>query len=267
MPVLYGMAACWQRDETDIVKRLADALLDSMEKELFGRMTRIPSRPSRRICARSRSSRGKEAMLKEAQHLDGIPVTPNMFDRHKGLLNVANGTVRLRTGEVQEHRREDYLTRIAPVEYSAGTACPMWEKFIGEITGGDAQLAHYLQVMVGYMLSGSTQEQCVFFLYGDGANGKSTFLDTLAAMLGDYAMNAQAETLMEKNRSQGGARSDIAPPEGRASGDHQRDGRGRVPERKPYQTADRRRRHHGALFIRQGVRVPPGIQNRDGNEP
>ena len=202
--------ACWQRDETDIVKRLADALLDGMEKELFGLHDEDTVKAFKAHLRRSRSSRGKEAMLKEAQHLDGIPVTPNMFDRHKGLLNVANGTVRLRTGEVQEHRREDYLTRIAPVEYSAGTACPMWEKFIGEITGGDAQLAHYLQVMVGYMLSGSTQEQCVFFLYGDGANGKSTFLDTLAAMLGDYAMNAQAETLMEKNRSQGGARSDIA---------------------------------------------------------
>lgn len=112
-------------------------------------------------------------MLKEAQHLDGIPVTPNMFDRHKGLLNVANGTVRLRTGEVQEHRREDYLTRIAPVEYSAGAACPLWERFLEEITGGDARLAHYLQVMVGYMLSGSTQEPVRLLpLWGRGQRQK-----------------------------------------------------------------------------------------------
>lgn len=202
--------ACWARDETDTAKRLADALLTEMDKALFGMHDPEAIKAYKANLRRARSSKGKESMLKEAQHLPGIPVTPGMFDRHKGLLNVKNGTLRLRTGALQPHRREDYLTRMAAVTYDAGAACPLWERFIRDVTGGDDDLARYLQVMVGYMLSGSTQEQCVFFLYGDGANGKSTFLDTLAALLGDYAMNAQAETLMEKNRSQGGARSDIA---------------------------------------------------------
>lgn len=201
---------CWARDETDAAKRLADVLLTEMDKALFGMHDPEAIKAYKANLRRARSSKGKESMLKEAQHLPGIPVTPGMFDRHKGLLNVKNGTLRLRTGALQPHRREDYLTRIAGVEYAAAAACALWESFLRDVTGGDAELAHYLQVMVGYMLSGSTQEQCVFFLYGDGANGKSTFLDTLAAMLGDYAMNAQAETLMEKNRNQGGARSDIA---------------------------------------------------------
>ena len=202
--------ARWARDETDGAKRLADGLLDEMDKALFGMHDPEAIKAYKANLRRARSSRGKEAMLKEAQHLPGIPVTPGMFDRHKGLLNVQNGTLRLRTGQLQPHRREDYLTRIAAVTYDADAACPLWERFLRDVTGGDDELVRYLQVMVGYMLSGSTQEQCVFFLYGDGANGKSTFLDTLAAMLGDYAMNAQAETLMEKNKQSGGARSDIA---------------------------------------------------------
>ena len=79
------------------------------------------------------------------------------------------------------------------------------------VTGGAAQLAEYLQVMVGYCLCGSTREQCMFFLYGDGANGKSTFLETLAKMLGDYCMNAQADTIAStRSRSSGAARSDVA---------------------------------------------------------
>ena len=77
------------------------------------------------------------------------------------------------------------------------------------MTGGDKALQTYLQCMVGYMLTGSTREQCIFFLYGDGSNGKSTFLEILAELLGTYAMNAQSDTITAR-RSSDGPRTDIA---------------------------------------------------------
>ena len=68
----------------------------------------------------------------------------------------------------------------------------------------------YIQKCVGYSLSGSIREQCVYFLYGMGNNGKSTFLDTLSDMLGDYSSNVQPETIMMKKFSGDSANSDIA---------------------------------------------------------
>lgn len=165
----------------------------------------------RRHVQKSRSSRSKEAFLKEAQHLPGIPMLPEQFDRNKGLLNLRNGILNLARRELVPHDRARYITRMAQVDYDPAAQAPVWEAFIQSVTGGDAQLAEYLQVMVGYCLCGSTREQCMFFLYGDGANGKSTFLETLAKMLGDYCMNAQADTIAStRSRSSGAARSDVA---------------------------------------------------------
>lgn len=173
--------------------------------------TQSPAGALRRHVQKSRSSRSKEAFLKEAQHLPGIPMLPEQFDRNKGLLNLRNGILNLARRELVPHDRARYITRMAQVDYDPAAQAPVWEAFIQSVTGGDAQLAEYLQVMVGYCLCGSTREQCMFFLYGDGANGKSTFLETLAKMLGDYCMNAQADTIAStRSRSSGAARSDVA---------------------------------------------------------
>ena len=102
---------------------------------------------------------------------------------------------------------------------------------------------------------------------GTGPTAKSTFLDTLAAMLGDYAMNAQAETLMEKNRSQGGARSDIARLKGARLVTTSETDEGVFLNESLIKQLTGGDAITARFFIRQGVRVPPGIQNRDGNEP
>lgn len=88
----------------------------------------------------------------------------------------------------------DYVTKTCAVEPGAD-GCPKWEAFLRLITGGDEDLMHYLQVMSGYLLTGSTKEQCLFFLYGPGGNGKSTFVNTIAGVMGDYAVNAPMDML------------------------------------------------------------------------
>ena len=200
----------WAFDDTGAIKRMADKMLDDMEKDVFGMHDRDAISAYKAHIRRSKSSKGKEAFIREAQHLDGIPVLPGTFDRHKGLLNCPNGTVALKSGKLLPHSKEHYITRRAGVAYDPQARAPTWEKFLSDITAGDAELLDFLQCMVGYCLSGSIREQCIFFLYGNGANGKSTFLDTLRELLGDYAMNTQAETIMVRDKQTGGARGDLA---------------------------------------------------------
>lgn len=155
----------------------------------------------------SRSNRGKKAMLDELRHK--IPISPMQTDIDGMLLNTPTGIFDLREGVLRPHDPEAYITKIAHVEYDPTATCPTWERFLDEIFGGDTDLINYVQRAVGYSMTASTVEQCVFFLHGSGSNGKSTFLSIVREMMGDYTVNIQPETIMVKN-SPGGANSDIA---------------------------------------------------------
>ncbi|WP_081025868.1 phage/plasmid primase, P4 family, partial [Ralstonia solanacearum] len=121
--------------------------------------------------------------------------TTGEWDADPWLLNTPGGVVDLRTGRQRAHDRADRMTKITTA--TPGGDCPTWRQFLAEVTGGDAELQAYLQRMAGYALTGSTQEHALFFLYGTGANGKSVFVNTLATILGDYAVNAAMDTFME----------------------------------------------------------------------
>lgn len=198
----------WTEDQTGQVKRLADELLQQLVRDA----ETLPNREELlKHVRRTRSSKAKEAMLHEAQHLPGIPILPNELDRYKDALNVRNGILDLKTGQLRPHDRKLCFSMLADAEYLPDAACPRWLAFLDDVTGGDKALQRYIQRMVGYFLTGSTREQCIFFLYGSGSNGKSTFVNTIASLFGDYTKNAQAETIMRNDRGGGsGARSDLA---------------------------------------------------------
>lgn len=199
----------WETDEIGLVKRMADALLDAMHKDKLNHRELAADRKYNKYMAASRSSKGKEAMLKEARHLEGIPILPAELDRPGNVFNAANCMVSLRTGSVRKHDRAAMLSKLGGTAYEAGAKAPHWMNFLGDITCGDKELALYLQRMAGYCLTGSTREQCCFFLYGGGSNGKSTFVDTLALIMGDYAATCQPETVMMRDKNPS-ARADIA---------------------------------------------------------
>lgn len=199
----------WRRDETAAVKQMCDAMLDGMEKGLFGIHDPQQAAALRKFIQKSRGSHAKDNLLKEAQHLTGIPATDNDFDKARGMFNVQNGVLKLRSAKLCDHERARLITRLAGASYNPDATAPTWLRFLDDVTGGDKDLQIYLQCMVGYMLTGSTREQCIFFLYGDGSNGKSTFLEILAELLGTYAMNAQSDTITAR-RSSDGPRTDIA---------------------------------------------------------
>jgi putative DNA primase/helicase len=106
-----------------------------------------------------------------------VAATISQFDGDPWLLNTPGGTIDLRTGQLRPHSPGDYITKIAGAAPDAAMSTPVWNQFLGRITGGNAELILFLRRMAGYSLTGSTQEHALFFLYGTGANGKSTFLN------------------------------------------------------------------------------------------
>jgi putative DNA primase/helicase len=128
-----------------------------------------------------------------------VPVSVDQLDRDPWLLNITNGTLDLQTGELREHRREDFITKLAPVAFDQAASCPAWQAFLDVIFARDALLIDYMRRLVGYSLTGRTVEHMLPFLHGTGANGKSTFCETILTLLGpDYAMKAPRELLMAK---------------------------------------------------------------------
>jgi P4 family phage/plasmid primase-like protien len=120
--------------------------------------------------------------------------TTDQWDADPWLLNTTDGVQNLLTAETRNHERTLYMTKIAPASFE--TFCPTWLRFLNDVTEGDADLQHYLARVAGYALTGVTSEHVLFFLYGTGANGKSVFVNTLAAVWGDYATTAPMDTFM-----------------------------------------------------------------------
>jgi len=142
----------------------------------------------------------RNAMLNLARAELPIAITHDRLNTHDLLVNVQNGTLDLETGRLRPHDRGDLQTYVLPVEYDPAAVCPTWDTFLGRVMGGDGDLAGFLARAVGYTLSGLTTEQCLFFLYGRGANGKSTFIETVMALLGDLGHKARAQILMAEER-------------------------------------------------------------------
>ena len=143
-----------------------------------------------------------EAMVTLAA-VDERMVTPiDALDADPFVLNVANGTLDLRTGERHPHDPARLLTKLAPVAHDPAAECPRWLAFQEQVTGADSELIAYKQRFYGYCLTGDTSEQVLALLHGAGANGKSTELETIRALLGDYAAVTDAQTFTA-NRGQG----------------------------------------------------------------
>ena len=112
------------------------------------------------------------------------------FDRDPMLFNCQNGTLDLRTGTLREHRREDRITKLSPVTYDVAAQCPLFDRFLDRIMGGDLDRIRYLQKFFGYSLTGDMREDLFTIFHGDGANGKTTLVNAVRHALGDYARTA-----------------------------------------------------------------------------
>lgn len=142
---------------------------------------------------------------------DLMPLVPGErgdFDRHKFLFNVENGVVDLKTGKLLQHDRELGLTKITNIAFDENAKCPEWLNFLDQIFLGDKTIIEYMQRLIGYSLTGDISEQIMMFLVGGGSNGKSTFINTIKDLMGDYGRQAKSDTFIKKKES--GANNDIA---------------------------------------------------------
>lgn len=125
-----------------------------------------------------------------------LAASVEQWDANAWRLTTPGGEVDLRTGALLPSDPESYATKCTAVAPSGG-GCPTWSKFLDRVTGGDAELLAYLQRVCGYALVGEVVEHALIFLYGTGANGKSTFVNTMSGILGGYAQAAPMATFAE----------------------------------------------------------------------
>lgn len=199
----------WAKDKTAAIQRLARQVVAGIYAEATAAVDEDERKATAKWAMASESRNRLDAMEALARAEPGIPADENDLDANPWLLNVANGTLNLQTGQLQAPARDDLITKRVDVAYHPEAECPQWLAFLGDIMNGNEALIAFLQRAIGYSLSGSTREQCLFFMYGTGQNGKSTFMDVIAALAGEYWQKTPTETLLVKEHG-GGIPNDVA---------------------------------------------------------
>lgn len=198
----------WVRDDTGVADECAKATARSIKEE-----ARWEKSSRRKLAlnkhARKTAQRAKRTtMLQDAASEPGMSVDANDFDTDPYLLNVANGTLDLRTGQLRPHSSADHISKLAPVIFDPQAECPRFKMAVSSIFANSHPLIDCWQRVCGYALTGDTSEQVAFILHGTGANGKTTIMQIVEEMLGDYAIELEPETIMV--RSQERMATDIA---------------------------------------------------------
>lgn len=188
----------WKYDNKLQIERIANKVLRDLEKS-EDEMERSWARKCGKRNIRMNS-------IKDLMPL--VPAEREEFDRHKYLFNCSNGILNLQTGKMQQHDRELRLSKLANVEFDEKAQCPTWLSFLQQIFKGDNDLIDYMQRLVGYSMTGDISEQGMYFLVGGGSNGKSTFINIIKSMMGDYGLQTKSDTFIKKKND--GANNDIA---------------------------------------------------------
>ena len=221
----------WQRDMSGEVMRLAKQTVKRLARQVEEMADEKKIAPLMAHIKASLSTAKLKAMIENAQSEPGIAVQPENLDTDPWLLNVANGTLNLQTGELRPHQQADLITKCLTIPYESDATCRTWDDFLWRIMGGSQgddtpemsaaalearhsaaararELIAYLQRTAGYTLTGSTREQCLFLGHGPTKTGKSTYLAMLRHLLGPYGKQTDMQTFLHKDRPE--VRNDLA---------------------------------------------------------
>lgn len=183
----------WRVDDMKQVQSLAK----DVSRMIFDELDES-SKPQQFTFAKKSANAGSISALLTLAESD-VAIHHDQLDRDPWLLNLMNGTVDLRTGDIRAHARDDLITKLSPVTLQ-DSACPAWLEFLDRIFEADTTLIAYVQQLVGYFLTGVVAEHILPVFYGSGANGKTTLINVLAEMLGpDYCGKASRQLLVAKD--------------------------------------------------------------------
>lgn len=199
----------WRHDEGEAeLKRFAVQSARLLEKRAVAITDDVKRLRVLRYAISREAVNKLRATVELVKTIPDVRVKMDDFDKDPLLLNVANGTLDLRTGQLRPHDPGDRMTKRSSVVYDPSATCPRWLQFAHEIAGGDEELVAWKQRMFGYTLTGLTNEQIMCVLYGAGSNGKSTELGVISALLGGYTTPTQFDTFAERKSE--GVRNDLA---------------------------------------------------------
>ncbi len=192
--------ARWKIDDMKAVYNLGKATIQQIYRDALEELDDNTRKQLIRHALASESCSRINAMLELAKSEPSIAVAPEILDSKETnmLLNVKNGTINLKTGELLPADPENHITKIADVEYQENAKAPLWEEFLMQVMDNNTDLINFLQRAVGYSLTSDVSEQCLFICYGTGANGKSVFLQTLLNLAGEYGRQVSKDLLIKK---------------------------------------------------------------------
>lgn len=204
---LMWVGGRWESDGTGEIVRRAKETVRYIYVEASKETTTLGREQMAKHAFHSESARRIHAMIDLAKSEPGVAIRSEELDAKPWLLNCPNGTLNLQSGKLYAHRREDLLTKLCPTIYEPAARCPIWENALMAIfprdpenrtAGGNEHLIGYIRRLFGLCLTGCIENILPIF-WGGGANGKSSILNTVRAVIGDdYAMQAPANFLMEK---------------------------------------------------------------------
>jgi putative DNA primase/helicase len=194
---LHWTGKVWAEDDTGEVCRLMDKTVRAIAQEAASAADLREQEDLFKHALKSESVPRLEAAVSRARWRPGIPVKATELDRDPWALNILNGTLDLRTRKLRPHDPRELHTKLAPVVFDPHAACPRWEQFLAEVFPDEEELPEYVRRLAGCLLTGDVSEQGVYFPVGKGANGKGVYIETLRAVVGDYAKDTPFATLLE----------------------------------------------------------------------
>ncbi len=200
----------WATDEQNMVLELAIKTARSIYHDAAEEPDTSKQQEIARWAKRSQSKVLITAMLDLSKRRQ-LYVGMDDLDRDPWLLNCQNGTINLKTGMIRPHDPADLITKIVPVAYDPAATCPRFDAFLAE-TLVHEDVIEFIKRFTGYSLTGSTRERALVMLWGRGKNGKSTLVELIQEMLGDYGTNTDVETILMQHYR--GVGNDVAALKG-----------------------------------------------------
>lgn len=194
------------QDQLEMARAYQDAVADLPDDTPEAAAIKRAHKANAKLCAQDR---GMVAMRKLAATFPEINIARTELDADPWVFAAQNGVIDLRTGALRPHSAQDMITRTSPVAYDPDARSELWENYLDWLTAGRDDLRQFLQLAVGYTMTGDVREEKLFFIHGPAASGKTTLVEALKVVMGTYSASADFSTFL-KGHNVGGPRQDIA---------------------------------------------------------